>query len=624
MEKIWARPRTQKVYLHPPLAQRVVMLWPDFKLTNYEFADNGRHTRQESSGVIILHGRDNRQLDYTKTSFLPVAGRLPAYTLVNDVGCRLEMEAFCNFAKNPTVFTRVCLVNDRAYKVKDTLSVLARTGDDLYLSSIHDTGYSSYKPNVGTWYLLPKNWTCQGLAATDGKSHILLQPGEKQRAVWVEEGEDFCDFAADRYFRIHYELEPGERAEFTLGQSCAGPVASFDYAEQKLSFASQWEALLGQIRKKPATRNHKYQDVFRALAIQCLQMLASYAKGDWVVPRQGDLGCFLWPWEAAHYLIALDRIGLSMYTGRAYRFFVERWMVDGGEDDGRIQSGHQPWGNLNGSVIWGISRHLLYTKDRAGYEYFKPWLDRCLDWIQRERKKTKDAPYQGIFPSGKATDWNDLGQFWIFTDGTNVRGIRQMARMYEFFGDPDAAYVRSIYDEYQKTLRDLAASLYAGHEEDAAFILPHQLGRPFLETKTYCYAITGHPHLYELGILDPQDSHFEQMENYFRQKGLINNSGLMGRMTNVSGGDHGLYAEVYYTVNGEKTWIEAWQKRGEQEKADKAFTALMKYCLTNEYIVSERYSPYDEWFSPWQPNGSSSGRIISIMLDYFGEREAGA
>ncbi len=621
MEKTWQRPRTQKVYLHAPLAERLVLLWPDFKITNYEFADNGRHTRQESTGVIFLYGQENQQLDYSKTTFLPVEGKLPVYTLVNDIGCRVELEAFCDFSRNPTVYVKLALINDRPYPVAGSISILARTGDDLYLSSIHDTGYSSYQPNVGTWYLLKKNWTSQGLAATDGSGHILLQPAAGLRVEWVEEAENSNKFAADRYFRIHYELAPGQTSSIQLAQRYGQAPAAFDYAAEKLAAAQKWDELLGQIRLRPATPNQKYQTVFQALVIQCLQMLARYTDQEWVIPRQGDLGCFLWPWEAAHFLIPLDRIGLSQYTGQAYRFFVERWMTAGGKDDGRIQSGHQPWGNLNGSIIWGVSEHLLHTRDQASFAFFKPYLDRCLDWIQRQRKESTDSPFQGIFPVGKATDWNDLGQFWIFTDGTNVRGIRQMARLYEYFQDPAAAYVKSVYEEYLQTLQDLADRFYAGHAEDAAFILPHQPDRPFADTESYCFTITGHPHLYELGILDPRERRFEQMENYFRQRGLINDSGLMGRMTNVSGGDHGLYAEVYYTVNGEKTWIEAWLKRGEQAKADKAFAALMQYCLTKEYIVSERYSPYDEWFSPWQPNASSSGRIISLMLAYFGEHQ---
>ena len=51
--------------------------------------------------------------------------------------------------------------------------------------------------------------------------------------------------------------------------------------------------------------------------------------------------------------------------------------------------------------------------------------------------------------------------------------------------------------------------------------------------------------------------------------------------------------------------------------------AEKKYNITPEYIVSERYSSVDPWFTPWQPNGSGAGRLNGFLLDYYGERVIG-
>ena len=61
---------------------------------------------------------------------------------------------------------------------------------------------------------------------------------------------------------------------------------------------------------------------------------------------------------------------------------------------------------------------------------------------------------------------------------------------------------------------------------------------------------------------------------------------------------------------------------GETEKAAETMEALMKYSLTAEYITSERYCSIDEWYSPWQPNGSGSASFMGIMLSFFGERRS--
>ena len=67
----WERPRTNKIYLHPPFAERLQILWPDFKVTNSDIADDNRHIREHGSGFIVLRGEEMEQVDYRNTEFLP-------------------------------------------------------------------------------------------------------------------------------------------------------------------------------------------------------------------------------------------------------------------------------------------------------------------------------------------------------------------------------------------------------------------------------------------------------------------------------------------------------------------------------------------------------------------------
>ena len=57
-------------------------------------------------------------------------------------------------------------------------------------------------------------------------------------------------------------------------------------------------------------------------------------------------------------------------------------------------------------------------------------------------------------------------------------------------------------------------------------------------------------------------------------------------------------------------WNDGKIMRGENRHRN----ALMKYSITTEYYVGERYRDDTPWYYPWSPNASGSGRIIQMML----------
>ena len=65
----WQKPKTTKVYLQHPLAERIALLCPDFKLLNLPLIDNGTHVGQIGVGAIVLCGKDLEAFDYNKTNF---------------------------------------------------------------------------------------------------------------------------------------------------------------------------------------------------------------------------------------------------------------------------------------------------------------------------------------------------------------------------------------------------------------------------------------------------------------------------------------------------------------------------------------------------------------------------
>ena len=56
--------------------------------------------------------------------------------------------------------------------------------------------------------------------------------------------------------------------------------------------------------------------------------------------------------------------------------------------------------------------------------------------------------------------------------------------------------------------------------------------------------------------------------------------------------------------------------------AGETLETMLRFTLSPEFAAAERYSPLSPWYAPWQPNGSASGRVVSALLDFYGERRA--
>ena len=84
----------------------------------------------------------------------------------------------------------------------------------------------------------------------------------------------------------------------------------------------------------------------------------------------------------------------------------------------------------------------------------------------------------------------------------------------------------------------------------------------------------------------------------------------------------GGYGDVWYTMQSETYWLKSWIATGETDKARETLDAMLTYGMTEEMIVAERYCSINPWYSPWQPNGSGSARMIEMLLAFFGEKKA--
>lgn len=618
----WESPKTTRIYLHPPLAERIVMLLPDFKIVNGQLNREGPHLNQKATGFILLSDK-GEVLDCKKTKFDPVEGGIPIYQIkTQEQECSVSMRAFCDGERNPHVFSKITIENPNVFEVTAHFCLLPRTGPERYMTNLVNEGYAPYEPGAKTWFMLKKNWnkTEKCGVVSDGKAWLHVQADDGIRLQWTDLHGKGKKYEPDQYFSIAVTLSPGECRSIQVVQRfhCLEEnVPSFD--EALPAAQSMWQHFEDEVHVVPNTALTKIQGVYHHLIAQCLQMLARYQGEEGVTPRQGDTGRKIWPWEAIGFLIPLDRIGLFSYTTPAYQWILENMMVKEGEDAGRIMNSFQAWGNMSGSVLLGISEHLLFEKKKESFDAFRTSLLQIFSWIEKERAKSIAPAYQGIFPPGKGSDWNDIAQHWCHTDALNALAETRFAKLLEYYQDPASEQVQNAADDYMGRLREIAAELYRGHENDTAFLFPGILGKAFEDQECLPYTITGGYLLFAYGVLPYDHPAFQQMEAFYEEKGMLEHR-LTGLMTNPNPNWPGIYGDVYYTIVSEMYWIRLWLMRGEKEKANATLQALLRYGLTSEYVASERYCSSDAWYSPWQPNASGSGRLLEVLLDFYGEK----
>ena len=650
----WERPKTSRAYLHPSGSRRLVSVYPDMKITDLDLGDHGWHYNQPGFGVHLIFGSEPGDCDMEKTVWDKPSGGIPIYTLNNtdpENGCSLRMTVFSVDPEQdgdpaadhyPLTYCTLRISNENEWSVTGTAGLLPRYNEkDHYLTGLHDTGYEPYNPNVGQWYLSWQNrfspvpdfpqadGTPRAAASETGYGWMLILDRIGGTVRWISREEQKNRFRAHDYYRFDYTLAPGADAVLTFVMRRKPITRVPNVLEARRTCLAYWENIQSKVTVLPDAEG--LEDLFRHNITVSMQMLQRYERCKdpaALYSRQGDVGRFIWIWEAAHYLTTLDRVGLSEYVTDAYRMWIRNWQITDPENPerGLFADPYVKWDNAEGAALWGMGYHLLKKDDPALFAEFREPMLLALGYIQyrRDPARATEGEVKGLFTSGKASDWGEIGQHWTYTDAVNVFGIGFMADAFEHFGDPEAARVREIYEDYRAVVLSVQEKFAREHAGERSYNMPHILGTPFEKSYNHCFSTDGAPYLIRLGIMDPKSELFEQMETFYREIGMLDDEhGLASRMTNDDCGSPGLYGNVYYTGVAEICWIQAWKERGELDKAEAYLRGTLKYNITPEFIVSERYSSVDPWFTPWQPNGSGAGRLDGFLLDYYGERVIG-
>jgi hypothetical protein len=101
------------------------------------------------------------------------------------------------------------------------------------------------------------------------------------------------------------------------------------------------------------------------------------------------------------------------------------------------------------------------------------------------------------------------------------------------------------------------------------------------------------------------------MQGYFKDIKCKNNLYMPFTEPDETGG------RKWYTSFVEYDMFLYHKNGGNMEMMKKIIDSQVKYVVNNEYYMSERQHSHDCYYAPWQPNGSASGRTISMLLDIY-------
>ncbi len=616
----WERARTTRLYVHPPLAERIVTLWPDFKVINGRISDDAKLNRSLGHGFHVLYGNECMQVPWQETRFRLRDDGIPVHAIEYDGrDFAISMECFCSMERSPALFCRITLENDRPWPVKSSVTILPRSGRESYMMCTTIDSYQSYEPNIESWGMLPSQWKLDGGTLRDPESAIVIQSGARLDLQWREKA-TLDAFLFRDMLRLGFALDPGESIQVDVG-FFRGKGRQFDYDAEMQTTIGAWKKDLARITTYPMTDSAHFRRMFLHLVAQGLQMFARFEGKDFVIPRQGGIVHWIWPWEASFLTAALDRIGLHDYSEKAYEFFSTEMQIKDGLEKGRIKTIGIDWACQTSSVLYGLSVHLLAMKRKDRFMHYRQMLIDCFEWVKSTREKTLDASFpgegKGLFPPMISSDWPELLQSWSWTDTQNIIGLHKMHELFCSFEDDFADTIRKLTDAYTESIQGILDGCLAGQEQAEEVRIPNKLGQKFTDPPLFPYGseITS---LINAGFIKPGSRTCRQLEAYFRNRNWIQN-GLTGLMMDSPPGDRWC-GHTWYIGVSDMAWFYCWLASGDFDKAEETFFALTKYGMTEEFSMQERYADNDPTYVPWSPNASNNGRMIMMMLDYFARR----
>ena len=590
----WERPKTTRRYLHGPFAERMLTFWREGKIAFGEVEhrnDWSLDYRRDlhAHAAWLVHGADDVPFDFRAAEMILPEGGEPDHAQRWRIGAlEVELAACAPFGRKPSAFVRLTVRNAGEKAVNEPFAFLLREGLESKLLFGAPDVYKIYDPSLADWAAIsPDGWR---------RDSEVMRHGE--RFVAFSGAVPFAWDAEKGAARFAFDLKPGETksVELEIGK---GEQKNLGYAAARTAMYADWAKELTKLRI-PVGMGVQKARIIRNLAVQMLQCLSLPTEGDFVLPRQGGLQRYVWPGDADCFLEALDAIGYGEYVVKCIDFYFGQCQRANGEA-GPFKNN---WAGDTASVLKSFARHCTVTDDTACWRRWREAAFKGFGWIQSKRNEGG-----GLFPSMKATDHPAVFRAWGSNDLKGLEAYIAFAAAAAKFGDSREAEIKDAEADYRAALMkamDVMRARAAGKDEFEVPITADGSDDPFLETFMFYL----HPARFaENGLLTADE--MMRLRTWLIRRGYANPNGLYANQIARSPDcrDH-----IWYTTWSELQWFRAWHRVGRDDLAVQTRDACLKYALTDELYVGERYHDANPWYYPWSPNASGSGRLVMMLL----------
>ncbi len=601
----WPKIKTTRRYINCPKAERMYTIWAEGKVIFGEIVVSDKEhpygTCVFCSGVWFVHGEENNAFDFRECKNIVMENGIPVHGLAHSFsGIDVNIETFSDIGRKPNCYVKVSLCNNSKETITDKFGFLLRTGLEVKLVNGAPDLYNSYSPDIAVWKEHENTWNYENSVFRDGETFVSCKT---DLPVSFDNGTANFDI----------ELAPNETKEIYLVIG-KGETVTGDYDCEKAKAISFWEGELAKINKLPQKLldDKKLKSMVYTLAVQIMQNFCYYTTSDFLVLKQGGLQRRLWNWEAMFGLKALGLIGdFGDYIEPVLDFYFNETQTDEGE----VLCLGMPWANATAASLQSL---MDYSKV-AGKEFYEKYRDNAIaafNWIKTTRAKsaTMEGLAAGIFPELRGTDSPSIFQNWSATDTANLDSLRVFYETAESFGDSFADTVKAEYTDYRDTARkyfkEYSKSL--GDAETARHPLT-----PFGNTeellKSYSFEGLGFARFQDI-IVDDEYELERVIKFYIENDRFAPERGLHAMRLK---GRTGIEPHIWYTSNSEYYLFRFYMRHNMPEKALAQIECNIRYAMSDEYYMVERYSDKDEYYAPWMPNVSASGRLIEMLCEYY-------
>ena len=609
----WMRPRTTRRYLHPPMAECMFTLWNDGKVIRGE--NIHRHDWQvpyrtdlTADALWVMHGADDVPFDFTTSAnHLPQDGT-PFHGLSWRLGrLYVRMDAFCETGvRAPACFLRLTFANEGADAVSEPIAVYLRRMTEHHIVKGSPDIYEPYEAQTEPFrQASPLAYRQSGTNVWRSEAAVVRAERLPPDACW----DGTCG-------AIRFTASPKKDSPLVVTFAIAtpdNPLCPRDWDPAFVRAKAFWRGELARLNRLPPqiAADPEKMRLVQNLTVQMLQCFCHPVGSNLTLPRQGGLQRFVWPWDCKFMLAALGRIGdFGEYIEGALDFYFREYATA----DGSIGPFRNNWACNTGECLHALARYCLDTDNRTVWNRYRDVAMRSFDWIRRMRATppTGDG-VAGLFPIGRATDNVTPVQLWCFTDMLTLEALGAFAEAARHFGDPRAPEIAAERD----SLRDVIARIY-GKFSTAA--------KGSDEMRIPLTPDGNDEKLRKAGYFDTKQGY---VLNVGMRYGFVPTNDVMKVyrwcLRNGKADPHGLCANhppvknqsdrhVWYTTASEMFWCDNFGRIGRTDLEDLVWNATLRYAMTAEYQVNERYRDDNPWYSPWSPNASGSGRIILMLL----------